>query len=85
MSLNNNWCITRLTVIHLDPVKFNYYLFVISLDKCNGSCNNAVGNLSAKVFVSTKKKGVNIKELNIIIRINVAKILVKHLSCGCKC
>ena len=76
MSLNNKWSITRLTVIHLDPVKFNYYLFVISLDKCD---------LSAKACVPTNIKGVNIKVLNIITRINEAKILVKHLSYGCKC
>ena len=23
----------------LNPVKLNYYPFMISLDKCNGSCN----------------------------------------------
>ena len=85
MSLNNNWSTTRLTVIHLDPVKFNYYLFVISLDKCDRSCNNAVGDLSAKACVPTNTKGVNIKVLNIITRINEAKMLVKHLSYGCKC
>ena len=31
-------CITRLTLIDLNPVELNYYPFMISLDKCNGSC-----------------------------------------------
>ena len=35
--------------IDLNPVKFNYYPFIISLDKCNGSFNHAVDGLSAKI------------------------------------
>ena len=46
---------------------------MISLDKCNGSCNNAVDDFSAKVCVPTKTKGVNVKVFNIITRINEAK------------
>ena len=33
----------RSTFVDLNPIKSNYYPFMISLDKCNGSCNVADG------------------------------------------
>ena len=66
MSLNNKPCMTRPSIIDLNPVKFSYYPFIISLDKCNGSCNNAVDDLSAEVCVPSKAKCVNVKVFNII-------------------
>ena len=39
MSSNSEQCITRPVLIDLNPVELNYYSFMISLDKCNGSCN----------------------------------------------
>ena len=45
--------------IDLSPVKYNYP-FIISLDNCNESCNNAVDGLCAKVYVSSKTKDKNI-------------------------
>ena len=59
-------------------VELNYHLFIISLDKCNRSCN-AVDSLSIKICVVSKTKD------NVITRINEAKTLVKHISCDCKC
>ena len=46
---------TRPTLINLNPFGFNFYHFMISLDKCNGSCN-AVDDLSTKVCLPSKKK-----------------------------
>ena len=40
MSLNNEPCMTRLTLIDLKPVKFHYFPFMNSLDKCDGRLNN---------------------------------------------
>ena len=42
----------RPTVIDLNPVELRYYSFMISLDKCNESCND----LSAKICVAKKPK-----------------------------
>ena len=42
---------------------------MISLDKCNGSCN-AVNDLSTKIRVPSKTKDVNMKVFNMITRIN---------------
>ena len=32
-------CIARPTVINMNTNKLKYYLFIISLSKCTGSCN----------------------------------------------
>ena len=37
-SLNNEPCMIRPTLIYFNPFESNYYPFMISLDKCNGSC-----------------------------------------------
>ena len=39
VSLNDKPCVARFTLVNLNPIKLNYYLFTISLDKCNRSCN----------------------------------------------
>ena len=41
VSFNNEHCKTRLTLIDLNPpIEPKYYLFMISIDKCNGNCNS---------------------------------------------
>ena len=49
MSLNNEQCQAKLTLIDLNHVELKYKLFMISLDKYNGSCNSVDG-LSANMF-----------------------------------
>ena len=56
----------------LNPVKVNYYPLMISLDKCDGSCNVA-DDLSMKICVSNEIKDINVKVFNMITRINEAK------------
>ena len=58
---------------------------MISLDKCHGSCNDYVDNISANARVPSKTKDVNVKGVNMITIINEAKTLSKHISCKCKC
>ena len=50
-------CITRPTLIDLNPIEFGYHPFMISLDKCN-KCYNAISDVSAKVCVSRETKDV---------------------------
>ena len=59
VSVNNEPCMTRPTLIDSNPIELNYYLFVINLDKFNGSCN-VVDDLSTKISVPTKTKDVNV-------------------------
>ena len=70
MSLNNDPCMIRPTLIHLNPIELNYYLFMISIDKCNGSFN-VVDDLSTKICLPSETKDVNVnKVFNMITRIN---------------
>ena len=74
----------RPTLIDLNPVEFNCYPFMVSLDKYSRSCN-AADDLSTKICIPNKTKDVNVKAFNTITRTNEAKIMVKHISCDCKC
>ena len=71
MSLNNEPCMIWLFLIDLNPVDFKYYHFMISLDKCSGSCNS-VNDLSLKIYVLSKTKDVNVKIFNIMTNRNEA-------------
>ena len=82
--LSNDPFMVRPTLIDINPVELNYYPFMISLDKCNGSFN-AVDNLSTKICVASETKDINVKACNMITRINEVKTLVKHISCDFKC
>ena len=63
-------------LIDLNPVELKYYPFMISLNKCNGSCNS-VNDISMKICVPSKTKDVNVKVFNMITNRNEAKTLVK--------
>ena len=49
----------RLTLIDLNPAQLKHYPFMITLDKCNGSCNV----LSPKTCVPKEAKDLNVKVL----------------------
>ena len=49
---NDEPCIFRPTLTDLNPVELKYCPFMISLDKCSGSCNV----LSPKICVPKEKK-----------------------------
>ena len=53
-------------------------------DKFSGTCKTAI-DLSTKICVLSKKTDVNVKVFDMIIRINEAKTLIKHISCDYKC
>lgn len=63
MSLNNEPCVNRAIFIELDLVEFSYYPYMISLEKCDGSCN-AFDGLSIKVCTPSKMKDANAKVFN---------------------
>ena len=83
MSLNNEPCMARPTLIDLNSVELNYYPSMITVDKCNGSCN-AVGDLSTKICVPSETNNVNVKVFNKMARIYEAKKLIKYISCDYK-
>ena len=74
----------RSTLIDLSPAKLICYPFMISLNRCNGSCN--IGDdWSKKVCVPNETKDVNVKVFNMITRIKKAKPRMEHILCDSKC
>ena len=71
----------RPILIDLNSAELKYYPFMISLDKCSGSCNV----LSPKICVPKETKDINVKAFNMITNKNEAKAMTEHISCGYKC
>ena len=69
VSLNDELCIVRPTLIGLNLIKLKYYPFMISLNKCNGSCSV----FSLKMYVPKKAKDKNVKVFNMITNKNEAR------------
>ena len=81
VSLNDETCMVRLTLIDLNPVELKYCPFMISLDKCSLGCNV----LLSKLCVPEKAKYINVKAFNMITNKIEAKTMAKHISCDRKC
>ena len=81
VSLSNQKCMTKPTLINLHPNEYSqevrHYPFVVKLDRCVGSCN--------KVCVPNKTEDSNPSFFNMITEISESKALTKHISCECKC
>ena len=78
--LNNELCMVRPTLIYFNPIELEYYLFMISLDKCR-SCNV----LSTKSCVPEKTKDINAKAFSMITNKKEVKAMKKHISSDYKC
>ena len=70
----------RPTIIDMNSVEVKYYPFMISLNKCTGSCNV----LSPKICVPKETKDINVKAFNMITKKDEAKAMTEHISCDCK-
>ena len=79
--LNDKPCTVRPTLIDLNPIELKYYPFMISSDKCSGSCNV----LSPKICFPKKAKDINVKAFNMIPNKSETKSMTKYISCDCKC
>ena len=79
--LNDEPFMVRPILIDINPVELKNYPFMISLNKCSGSCNV----LSAKTSVPKETKDIKIKAFNMISNKDEAKAKTEHISCHCKC
>ena len=77
VSLNNESFMTKPTLIVLNLIKLNYYTFMISLDKLNGSCN-VLDGLFTKICVPSKTNDINVEIFKTISRINEVKPLATY-------
>ena len=84
----NEKCEIQHTLINLHPNEYSqelhYCQFSVKLDRYVGSCNT-LNDLSNKVYVPDKTEGFNIHVFNMIIGKKESKMLVKFISCECKC
>ena len=71
----------RPTLIDMNPDELRYYPFMISLNKCTGSCNA----LSPKICVPKETNDINVKAFYVTTNKNEAKAMTEHISCDCKC
>ena len=81
MFLHDEACMVRPTIIDMNYVEVKYYPFMISLNKCTGSCNV----LSPKICVPKETKDIDVKAFNMITNKDEAKAMTEHISCDCKC
>ena len=65
--LNYESCMVRPTIIDINPVESKYYLFMISLNKCTGSCNV----LSPKLCVLKETKDIIVKAFSMITKMKL--------------
>ena len=72
VSMNNQLCMVRPTRIDMNLNKIHYYLFIISLDRCNRSFNTAEDPFGS-ICVLNKMEDVNLKVFNMIKGINGSK------------
>ena len=79
--LNDEPCMVRPSLIDLNSVELQYYPFMISLNKCTGSCHV----LSPKICPPKETKNINVKAFNMITNKNEMKAMTEHISCDCKC
>ena len=78
---NDEPCVVRPTLIHMNPVERKYYPFMISLNKYT-KCFIV---LSPKMCVPKETKDIYVKAFNIITNKNETKAMTEHISCDCKC
>ena len=62
----------------------HHYLFIICLDRCDGSFNT-IGQVSGRIRVPNETEDVNLKVFSMMKRTDKLKALTKHILCNCEC
>ena len=82
VSLNNQRCEIKPTLINLHPNKYSkelhYYPFAVKLYRCVESCNS-LNELSDKVCIPDKTEDLNLSLFNKATGINKSKTLTRHV------
>ena len=73
----------RPTLFDINSTETPLYPFVVSANKCSGSCNT-IDDPYARVCVSNQVNIV-LKVYNLMTRVKDTRSLVQHESCECKC
>ena len=84
ISLNNQSCLVRPTLIDLNPGELYYHPVTITPNRCDGSCNTTKDPFG-RICIPNKMEDVNLKVLEMIKGITESKTLAKHISCDRRC
>ena len=84
VSLKNQPCKARPTIVNINSDKTSFYSFTVSVNKCSRSCST-VDDLYNQVFVPNKVKNMNVEVFNLISGVNETRFIDQHESCKCKC
>ena len=68
----------------MNPAEIYYYLFIISVNRSNGSYNT-VEDPFDRICGYFRAEDRDLKIFNVIKGINESKALAKHISCECRC
>ena len=63
--MNNQECRTRTIITSINNNEFVFYLFIIKVKKCSGSCKN-INDPYAKLCVPDVVKNTNVKVFNLM-------------------
>ena len=82
-SVNDQQNMVSPMLIDLNLDELCYYPFIISMSRCNESCNTAEDPFG-RICVPNKIEDVNLKVFNIIKKLNKSKAVAKHVSFECR-
>ena len=77
-SVNDQQNMVSPMLIDLNLDELCYYPFIISMSRCNESCNTAKDPFG-RICVPNKIEDVNLKVFNIIKKLNKSKAVAKHV------
>ena len=82
VSMNYQECKVRPEIISINSNEPLFYLQIVKTIKCSGSCNN---NNVNQLSIPDVVKNINVKEFNLMSRINETRHIKRHGTCKCKC
>ena len=83
-TMNNQECKTRTKIIDANNNEPMFYPYSIKVNKCSGSCN-IINDPYAKLCVVDVIKNINVKEFNLMSRINETRHIIRHETCKYIC
>ena len=84
ISVMNEKRMARPKIINTNPNEPVFYPLSIKVNKCSGDCNT-INDPMAKLCAPDVVKDLNVKEFNMMERINETRKVVWHETCKCVC
>nr|QNH72562.1 toxin candidate TRINITY_DN4281_c0_g1_i1 [Ceriantheomorphe brasiliensis] len=79
----NEYCMPRPTLVDIDRPTYNFFPYVVKLNRCGGSCNSIAPNI--KHCVPTSSTDIKITVFSPITGGTHTIVQKNHTACGCQC